>query len=156
MCEEYSIAHECKVHVLFMYLYITIHFRRNQEQLRKVQERQALMLKKKEAQKMQVQQKVAATDLVSVEEVKIKDTEKPLYEMPNYKDQGNKFKENFYSVTCESDEEHYWEEEKRKRDNCKDYKYHVQKEMEEADLEKKRMCSVDKIPAISEEGYTCK
>ena len=96
------------------------------------------MLKKKEAQKMQVQQKIAATDLVSVEEVKAtKDTEKPLYEMPKYKDQGKKLKEDFYSATCESDEEHYWEEEKRKRDNCKDYNYHV--------------------PVISsDKGYTCK
>ena len=140
------------------FLYVVIHFRRNQEQLRKVQERQALMLKKKEAQKVQVQQKIAATDLVSVEEVKAtKDTEKPLYEMPKYKDQGKKLKEDFYSATCESDEEHYWEEEKRKRDNCKDYNYHVQKEMEEAILEKKRMCSVDKLPVISsDEGHTCK
>ena len=72
------------------------------------------MLKKKEAQKMQIQQKIAATDLVSVKEVKAtKDTEKPLYKMSKYKDQGKKLRR-FYSATCKSDEEHYWEEEKRR------------------------------------------
>ena len=45
------------------YIQIVIQYRSNEEQLRKVQERQALLLKKKEAQKMQIQQKILTTEL---------------------------------------------------------------------------------------------
>lgn len=133
--------------------------RKNQEQLRKVQERQALLqIKKKEAQKMQMPQKIVATDIA--EEVKITTkvtekpqhevTENPQHEMPKCRDQGNKLRDN---VACESDEEGYWEEEQRKRDNCaskKDYNHYVQKELEQANFERLRMCSIDKIPTINE------
>ena len=133
-------------------LYIIIQYRRNEDQLRKVQERQALLLKKKEAQKIQMQQKTLVMELP--EEVKV--TEKPYSEM---QDQGRKLREEFHATPIwESDEENYWEEEKRKRDNCtshEDYNFYVEKEVEKANLAKTRMCSVDKIPTtISNEGNT--
>ena len=140
-----------------MHDYIQIvQYRRNEEQLRKVQERQALLLKKKEAQKMQMQQRILTTELP--EDIKTKVTEKPLNEMPKHGDQGRRLREDFHaSPIWESDEENYWEEEKRKRDNCtshEDYNYYVEKEMEKAKLAKTRMCSVDKIATISSEGNT--
>ena len=103
---------------------------------------------------MQLQQKVAAMDVV-VEEVKTKVTEKPHNKIPKHRDQEKKLKENLYDATWESDEEHYWEEEKRKRANCKDYEYHIQKELEEANLAKTRMCSIDKMPVINDKGEMC-
>ena len=155
MLTIYSMCKMYTVYAYFVYLYIVIQCRRNEEQVRKVQERQALLLKKKEAQKIQIQQKIP-------EEVKTKMTEKPLNEMPlnempKYGDQGRKLNEDFHGAPVwESDEENYWEEEKRKRDNCtshEDYKYYVEKQMEKAKLAKTRMCSVDKIATtISGEG----
>ena len=135
-----------------------IPFRRNEEQQRKVQERQALLLKKKEAQKMQIQLKITATDVP--EQIKTKMMEKlPQPELIKYGDPKKKAKEDIYSATWDSDEEHYWEEEKRKRDNCtsyKDYNSYIEKEMEEAKLAKTRMCSIDKLPTISDQGLTSK
>jgi len=135
---------------------VIIPFRRNEEQLRKVQERQALLLKKKEVQKIQMQQKMAVTDVP--EQVKMRIMEKH-HEIPKYEDPGKKLNENFQIATWESDEEHYREEENRKLDNFnshEDYNCYVEKQMEEADLAKIRMCSIDKIPTINDQDYTCK
>ena len=109
-----------------------------------MQERQALLLKKKEVPKIQMQQKL----LEVPEEVKTKVTEKLHLEMAEVK----KLKETDLTPERESNEERYWEEEKRKRDNftsSEDYNFYVEKEMEEAKRAKTRMCSVDKIPTTT-------
>ena len=96
---------------------------------------------------MQMQQKLPEVP----EEVKTKVTEKLHLEMAEVK----KLKETLPTPERESNEERYWEEEKRKRDNftsTEDYNFYVEKEMEEAKRAKTRMCSVDKIPTSINNG----
>lgn len=96
---------------------------------------------------------------VPEQQVKARIMEKQHHEIPKYAEPGKKLNENFQIATWESDEEYYWEEEKRKRDNCtshEDYNCYIEKQMEKANLEKTRMCSVDKLPTINDQGYTCK
>jgi len=134
-------------------------FRKNQEQLRRVQERQLLHKKEIEAKKAQLHQKITTLDAVDRQPTttKICETEKP-YKDKVLESKIDRMKGLQEYAVWESDEEHYQEEERKKYKNCtnEEYDRYLEEEMQKANSAKARMCSVGRLPTTANDPSTYK
>jgi len=132
-----------------------VHFRKNQEQLRRVQERQMQNKKEIEAKKAQLQLKINTLDTNDRQPTtaKIWEAEKPHKDKVDLK-MDKRMKGLRDPTAWESDEEHYQEEELKKYHNCtnEEYDQYFEEEMQKAITAKARMCSVGKLPTTMDPG----